>query len=81
MNFDLFRCPAIWVPPGLTRLDIEPEAEVHAALRTPTAQAMVARGAALWVCEDGTTALSIERPAGAFAKACGVADLYPEEAH
>lgn len=77
----VFSCPATWVPPHLTRLAIEPEAEVRAALRTPTAQDMVARGAGLWVCEDGTTVLSIDRPANAFAKACGVADLYPEEAH
>ena len=75
-----FSCPATWVPPRLTRLDIEPEAEVRAALRTPTARDMVERGAGLWICEDGTNVLAIERPAGAFAKAVCVRDLLQEAA-
>lgn len=74
-----FTCVAAWTP-LVNRLDIEPEAEVRAAMRTPTAQGLLVRGAGLWICEDGTNVLAIDRPAGAFAKAVCVRDLLQEAA-
>jgi hypothetical protein len=47
--------------------------EFGAVMKTKTAQRLVSRGAALYLLKDGkTNVLSIEKPADAFAKACGL---------
>lgn len=59
----------------LTGLIIPQTAELAEIMETRTAVRLIQRGASLWLLDDGqTSVLSVKKPAGAFAKAWGLAD-------
>lgn len=55
--------------PGLIGLIIQQHAELADILATETAQRLIARGASVYLINNGTSVLALDKPAGAFAKA------------